>query len=436
MKVKVESAGACRKLLHIEVPRAAVAAEYKKVARAYAREVRIPGFRPGRAPLDVVERRYERNIIQETRDFLVPRCYREALEQEKLKPVAVIKVSDEMLAKDQDFSFDVILDVEPEFQLPTYKGIILKANKVETSDQDVDRALDGLRDRLARFEDGGSRPVQKGDLVQIDYAGASEGRPVSEISPESPGLGDGKDFWTLVNDGGEEFLPGLSEGLTGAAVGETRNVAVAFPAGYGIQALAGKKAEYRVTVKAIRLKTLPELGPAFLQACGAASLEELRAGLREDLRKMAEAEEKRRQKGEIIRLLLEITKLDDLPPSLVEEETRHAVHNIVYENVMRGVPREEIHSRRDDILGAATRSSGERVKVAHILRRIADEEKIAVDDSDMERYLQMVAARHNMTPARMRTELEKRDALSAIRSDLRAEKTLDFLLSNARIEAA
>ena len=435
MKVRVDPAGVCRKILHIEVPKDQVDTERAKVVKAYARAARIPGFRPGHAPAHIVEQRYAKDIAQETRDALVPQCYRDALKQESITPVSIINVSDSALVKGQDFVFDVIVDVVPEFELPAYKGVVLQGKRPEVTDQAVEETIERIRDGMARFEDIAGRAVQAGDFIRIDYAGTCEGRPFSEVAPDSAAMGEGKDFWMMVSEGAEDFLPGLSRGLTGATVGETREVAVTFPTDYRVGTVAGRQASYRVTVQGIREKKLPEIDGEFLKAVEAESLDALRKKVREDLGHMAEAEEKRRLRGEVVKVLLAQAEIRDLPQSVVEEETRHVVREIVYENVRRGVPKDAIEEKKDDILGTATESSTERIKASYVLGRIAEQEHIEVTEQDLDREIQVMAARYRMHPAKLRTELEKRNALDGIRSDVRSRKTLDFVLENAVVKS-
>lgn len=432
MKVKVEQSGGCRRVIHVEVPKERVATEYRDVIAAYAKSARIPGFRPGRAPLALVERTFAKDILQETRERMVPRCYHEVLAQEKLEPVAVVDVKEEGLAKDRDFFFDVVVDVAPTFEVPEYRGIALKRQAVEVSDAQVDEAISRLRDRMATFADV-ARPIQKSDLAQVDFDGTCDGKSLSELAPEAPGLGSGKDFWMMIQE--PELLPGMTVGLVGASAGETRTVSVDFPSDFRVPALAGRKAQYTVLVKAVREKSLPPIDAEFLKMLQAESEDDLKARIRADLQRNAESEERRRLRNEVVGHLLRETKMDDLPRALVEEEARSIVQDIVYENTMRGATKEQIEERKDDILNVATQSSAERVKLNHILRRIAERENIVVEDREVDYQVGLMAGRQRVQPAQMRAELEQRGALEHIRRDIRSSKTLDFLLEQAQVAA-
>lgn len=431
MKVKVEDSGPCRKVLSVDAPAEAVAEEYEKVVGAYAKAARIPGFRKGKAPANVVESRYRKGIIEDAKERLLPLLYRKALEEKDIHAVAVVDVSDVELAKDNGMSFRVTFDVAPEFKLPKYRKISLKRKRVEVDDTEADETFTRLIDGFATFEDVEGEAAGEGDLVNIDYKGVCEGRSVGEFASDCAGLGEGTDFLAMVGE--PEFLPGMAAHLKGMSPGEQKEIEVDFPGDFRVPGVAGKSAVYSVKVNGVRRKVLPELNADFLKRFEVGSEDELRAKVRADLLEAAEEREKDRLKGEITAFLLSKVSFD-LPESIVEHEKNAAVRSIINRSAMSGASREQIEERKDDILDAATRSSTERVKLSYILGRIADEQDIKVADAEVDRRVEMLAPRYRMTVERLRAELEKRDGMDGLRDDIRAEKTLDFLLENAKIK--
>ncbi len=431
MNVRVEDAGPCRKTLRIELPAQRVGQEFESVLKEFVGVAKIPGFRPGKAPKDIVKRHYGKQIEDEVKDRLVPAGYHEALEEQKLEPVAVLNVENIRFKMGEPMEFTVTLDVPPQFTLPSYKGMALQGKKIEVTDKEVDAAVQDMLEQRARWNEVTGRPVQKGDLVQIDYDGACEGTPVEEIAPKAAGLGKGKDFWMRADE--NAFLPGFEQGLVGAAVGEKKQVQVVFPADFQEKAVAGKTCAYAVDVKAIREKKAPALDAEFLKVIGAESEEKLRERIREELRSVGESFEKQRLKNELVKGLLEKTKLD-VPESVVQQETRDTVYEIVRENSYRGIPREQIEEKKGEIFETASRTAVEKVKARYILHRISVEEKIEVSDEDVSARVQDMAARYNVTPQQFRAEMEKRGSIDDIREDLRINKTLDALLEQAKIQ--
>ncbi len=433
MKTTVEQVGPCRKVVKVEVPADAVASEYGAVLAEFSRHARVPGFRSGKVPPAIVERRFAKDILEEARERLLPRFYQEAVRKENLSPVAVVDVSDIQIDKQLPLTFKVTLDVMPEFQIPAYAGIPVKSRPVEVKDEEVDKVVTGIRDRQARFEAVTGRAAGKGDVVEVDYTATCDGKPMSEVAPENPELGQGKDFWVLVGDDMPLFLPGMPAKLEGMEIGAEREMEIAFPEDYRVKAVAGRKALYKVAARGLREKRLPEMDEAFFKAMGVQSLEDLKVKIRENLLDAAQSTEKNRQRDEIVKWLLESTDLKDLPQTLVEEEARHIIQDVVQENMRRGVGKDEIESNREEIFNRAAQSSTERVKLNYILTRIADEKKIEVGEADVDARLAEMAARYHMPPQKIRAEMEKRDALRGMKGNLRMEKTLDALLAEAKV---
>ncbi|MEI6563202.1 MAG: trigger factor [bacterium] len=433
MKVAVEQIGPCRKALRIEVPAEQVTVEYQKVIREIASHARIPGFRQGKAPSAIVEKKFSKDALEETRERLVPKAYHEALKQENLKPVAVVDVSDVTVAKQLPLTFKVTVDLTPEFALPPCKGIAITRRKVEVKDEDIDKVMTGMRDRNAHFEAVTDRVAKKDDVVEIDYAGACDGRPMSEVAPDRPELAQGKDFWVLLSDAMPEFLPGIKAQLEGIAIGQTREVTISFPEDYRAKSAAGKSAVYTVTARGIRERKSPELNDEFAKGVGAESLADLRAKVKENLQATGELTEIGRQKDEIVKWLMEHTPLTELPQSLIEEEARHIIQDVVQENMRRGVSKDDIESHREDIFNRAAQSSADRVKVNYILTRIADEEKVVVTEADVNQRIAEMAMRSGSSPEQLKADLEKREALDGLRRNLRLDKAVDSLHAAATI---
>ncbi|MBI2437453.1 MAG: trigger factor [Lentisphaerae bacterium] len=432
MKVKVEKAGPCRKILEVIVPAETVEAEYKTALAAFVKSARVPGFRPGRSPPALVERRYAREIDESVRDALVARTYPEALKRATLDPVAVLDLN-VTLKRNEDATYKVTLDVPPEFKLPKYKGISLKQNQVRVAEEAVQQALEKLLERQASFEAVEGRTVLKGDAVQVDFEGRVDGKPLAELGKRVSGLAQARDLWVMADENAS--LPGFGAALIGLAVGADREITVAFPADFKIRELAGKTAIYQARVKAVRAKRMPALDAEFLKKAGVESETELRGKLKESLAQEAERLEKERRKEEIVRYLLARTALE-LPETLVQEEIHHQFSSLVRQNLLRGVSREILAEKRADLLSNATSTATEKVKLGYILHRIAEEEKITVADAELDGFVESLAQRFSMAVSQLRQELEEKKELDSIRRQLRADKTLDFLLAHAGAEEA
>ncbi len=430
MKVSVQGAGPCRKTLRIEVPAETVDAEYRQIVDAYASSASMPGFRAGRAPRAMIERRYAKDIRNELRDRLLPRVYQDALKEAKLHPVALLDVQEPEVKTGAPATLTVTVDVPPDFTLPAFKGLELKAERAPVTDDQVQQMLDSLRGRLATFVDVADRPVQEHDMVQIDFEGAVDGRPLEEAVAGAQGLGKAQGFWFSV--GPDAFLPEFVPALTGAAIGDTREADVTFREGFVVAALRGKTAHYRIAVKGIRSRVLPPMDAAFLQPFGVDDEAGLRARLRADLEAAAADRERAALRDQAAKTLLDATQMD-LPASVVQRETESIVYDIVRANSRRGIPQQEIVDNKQQIFENAQRGAQGNVKLRYILLRIAEAEKIQVAEDELQAYLVRSAAQYGLKPDDFRAQLEKREALDGVLEDLRMRKTLDTIVAQAAI---
>jgi len=433
MQVKVEAAGPCRKRMRVRAMADEIGGEFTTVVAEYRTHGRVPGFRKGKAPAALVERHYARDILESVKDRLVPRFYRQAMEKEGIQPVAVIDVEDVQIRKDEGLAFDVLIDMPPDFKLPKYKKLALTRPSSAVTDEDVGKAIERIQERYGRYADANDGAVADHDLVQMDYEGAVEGRRVKEFAGATAELDEGHDFWMPIGSMSMNFLPGLSAGVVGARVGETRTVEVTFPADFNVESLRGLTAKYTVTVKGRRAPKPAELNEEFLKNLGMESVEALRTRVRQDMQEAAEARAKQALRDEAAKQLLERADFD-LPQSVVEEETRLAVRSMLEHVISQGATSEQIEANQERIMQTAAESSKERVRLGYILARIADEEQVAVDEAELTQRLEGLAQRYKMPPEQVRAELEKRNGLERVKSDIRGDKAMELVIENAKIK--
>src|SRR5947207_5403988 len=253
MKVEVERQPGSVSKLQIELPPEEVEKEWDVIANSFARFAKIPGYRPGKAPRAVIDKRFRKEIQDELTKKLVSKSYHEAIAQEQLRVASLTNIEDIQFAEDKSMRFRATVVTAPEFELPDYKNIPVQLPETKVSDAEVDTALERLRDQSADFVDVPARELQMGDFAVIDFEGSVDTKPISEIAPQaSKNLQAGKKFWLHL--AGDNFLPKFCEQLVGQKAGETRLVIVEFPADCPIKELAGKKADYAVTLREIKKK--------------------------------------------------------------------------------------------------------------------------------------------------------------------------------------
>jgi trigger factor len=395
--------------------------------------VKIPGFRPGRAPRQLVTNRYGKDILQEVQDRLVPRGYRHAVKEQDLNPVAILAVENVNLEPGQAMTFSITLDVPPQFKVPNYKGISLKGRPAEVTDEQVEQTVAALREQQGAFEDVTDRPVQADDLVQIDYEGVCGNTAIEELVEGAEGVGKGEDFW--MHAGEHAFLPGFADGLQGMEIGRKGQVQVDFAEDYHVAELAGKKATYFVTVKGIRRRVPAEMNEEFLGQFGVKTGDELRSRIREDHEKKAGDQERGRLKSEIVKHLMGKTRMD-LPESIVEEETRRAIYDMVRQTAARGASQEDIEKQREQIFESARLSASDKVKARYLLNAIAAEEGFEATDEEVSARIASMAGYYGLPESEMRERLKKENMLEDLATQVRVDKVLDFLLENAKVKDA
>lgn len=430
MNVSVENLAPCKKLLRVEIEAKDVDAAFESMTKNFQKEASLPGFRPGKAPKDMVLRKYEKDIQDEVKKKLISDSYRKAVDDQKLDVLGYPDIEEIQFGRGQALQFAATIETAPEFQLPDYKGLPVKREARSVTDEDVQRALDVLREQQVKFETV-QRPAQTDDIVVVNYTGTSDGKPLTEIAPTAKGLTEQKGFWVEVKP--DSFIPGFADQLTGASAGDKRTVNVDFPADFVSKELAGKKGVYEVEVAEVKEKVLPPLDEAFAKNYGAESVEKLQEGVRKDLANELEYKQSRVTRGQLIRALLDRVNFE-LPESAVVQETRNVVYDIVRENQKRGLTREQIEKGKDQIYAAATNNAKERVKVMFLLRNIAEKEDIKVSQEEIARRVQTLAVMYQIPPDKFLKDLQKRNGLIEVYDQVMNEKVIDFLQENAKME--
>ena len=433
MKVEVENQPPGVATLRIELAPEAVRKEWDSIAESYSRHARIPGYRPGKAPRQVIERKFRKEIQDEVTKTLVSRGYHEAIAEKQLRVVSLTDVGDVEFGEDRSMRFRATVVTAPEFELPDYKSVPVQLPDLAVTEADVDGALERLRDQAADFVDVPERPLAMGDFAVIDFTGAIDGMPISEIVPEaSKNLHGGKKFWLHLAP--ENFLPKFCEQLVGMNPGETRSVQVEFPKDFPVQELAEKRADYAVTLNELKEKVLPAIDDAFAaKMMPEKSLADLRHAIEHNLEHEKEHEVERAKEQQIVKFLHERISFD-LPPPLLKNETRRALNELVHRNRERGVPDELLKGKEKELIEGAGSLAAHRLKTNFILHRIAEAEKLEVTQKEIDERIREQAAHYNVSVDKMRKEFEENNRLNALAEEILLGKTLDFLKANVNVE--
>src|SRR6185503_16955682 len=233
---------------------------FTNVTKDFIKHAKMPGFRPGKAPESMVAKHFEKEIDEEVKRKLIGDTYRQGIKEQQLDVLGYPDIEEIQFSRGQALQFAATIEITPQFELPDYRGLPAKREPAIVHDEDVVKAIDGLRNQMATFNKV-QRPIQEGDYVVVNYTGSHDGKPLTEVAPTARGLTENKNFWVEVKP--TSFIPGFAQQLIGASAGEKRTVNVEFPADFDTGALAGKKATYEVEVVEVKEKALPELNDVF-----------------------------------------------------------------------------------------------------------------------------------------------------------------------------
>ncbi|MBZ5641228.1 MAG: trigger factor [Acidobacteriia bacterium] len=415
------SEATCRRELELEIPAETVQKAMERVAREFARVARVPGFRPGKAPVTLIRRRFADDIKSEVLQSLVPEQIERAVTENKMVPITQPQVDKVDFAEAGAVKFRASFEVLPEFELGQYKDLEVEIDDVKIEDADVDKALEELRDRAANFVPVEGRAIADGDYAQLKLNGipAGGGEPLAADS-------------VLCHVGGEETMDAFNTNLRGAAIGDHKNFDVTYPADYPDPKLQGKTYSYAVEVIGIKEKKRPELNDEFAKDLGEGqTLEELRGKIRENL-EAARAHKIKEQTSQ--KLLSKIVEGHDfpVPQALVE----HQMDSLL-ERTVRSLAQQGVDPRAVNVDWVALRNRQKDrsivdVKAELLLDRIATQENIDISDEEMEKEIATLAERSGESATAVRANLTRQGALDRMKSKLRSEKTLDWLCRNSR----
>jgi len=430
VNVTVENLAPCKKLVRVEVDAKVVDETFDAITKDFQKQASLPGFRPGKAPRQLVVTKFGAEIKDEAKRKLLGDSYRQAMEEKKITAVTYPDIEEIQFDRGQPLIFAATVETAPEFELPDYNGLPVKRETRTVTDADLDRALELLRGQQAKFETV-ARELRTGDVAVVNFTATTEGKPLTEVAPTARGLTEQKAFWIDIAPG--SFIPGFSEQLAGAKAADKRTVNIEFPADFVNKELSGKKAVYEVEVVEVKEKVLPAIDDALAKTLGAEDVEKLKIGVRHDLENELKYSQAKSLRGQIVRELLNRVTFD-LPETAVAAETRNAVYDIVNQNTQRGISRDLIEQQKNEIYSAAATNAKDRVKLAFIIQRIADKESIKVTQEEAIKRAQSLAMMYQMPFEQFLKDLQKRNGVNELYEQVQHEKVLEILEKNAKIE--
>jgi trigger factor len=417
---EIKEISSCKRNLVVEVPAEQLEEEIDTQAKAYARRAQVPGFRPGKVPLSVVKQRFRAELRSDATQEMVRRAWKQAMEEHHLHPINEPSLEDLSNEPGNPLKFTLGFEILPPIEAKDYKGIAATVPRTEITDKDVDDAIDSLRERNAQYVPVEEGEVHDGQLVTLSVEGIFEegGKPLQE------------DNVTCIV-GAPETNETFSENLKGARLGETRSFAVAYPADYHRKRYAGKKVAYTANLKEIKEKHLPELED-LAKELGAASLEDLRSRIRDELvTKAARAAEKKARDAVMDEVLLRNSI--EAPDSLVDAELEDYVQRVAGNLAQQGIDPNKTSIDWRKLFGEERPNAEKAVRRTLILDAIARQEGLEVTDKDLDDAFEKLAEGTQRSAVAIRAQFEKDQKIQSFRDHLRRNKALDFIHLNANI---
>ena len=426
MKVTVEELSPSKRALHVEVPPERVADRVEAVFREWGQKLQLPGFRRGHVPREVIQRRFEAEVHEEVLRALIPDSYQEALTQAAIEPVSQPAVEDVHFHAGEPLRYRAVVEVKPPVAVQDYRGVALEREKIEVSDQEVDRALEYLREDAAEYVPMEGWPALKDDLVILDHEGSLNGKPFKG--------GSGKNLTVAL--GHEGYLPGFTEQLTGTQKGETKQFALQMPADYPRKELAGRSVDFRVTVKEVKKRRVPELNDDFAKSVGdVETLAALRDKLRQQLLQRKTREQDAALKRALMDKLVQQTAVE-VPEAMVEREAAALLEELAMTFRNTGGVVEGLPDNPEALQAHARETAARRVKEALLLEAVAKQEQLTVTDEEIASEVNTLAGLYRKDPAAVRRALDDPARRAGLAGRLLERKALDFLFQHATITDA
>jgi len=426
MKAELTDISACRKSFDIEIPPDIVDKEISHISQNLVKSARVPGFRPGKAPVGVIKTRYRDEIVSEMLQHLLPKYFLEAVKEKDLDIVDEPQYESVDYDNGKPVKFKALFEVYPELNITNYKGIPAEAASHDVSDTDVETTLKKLQDDMSELTPvEAERPVKTGDFVEISFTGTAVGQEEPMFTEKA-----------TVEVGGPSTLQEFTENLNGTSVNEEKSFSVTYREDYPEKRLAGLTLNYQVKIEAIKEKKVPELNDEFAQGLGQYStFEDLRSKVRQDLEKHRREHENEELREKLLRWLEEHNEFE-VPESLVERQIQIRMQRLV-----RDLSRQGVNPQRLDVdWGKITEDQRQQavrdVKGSLLLSYVASQEKIDVNDHDVETEIDRIATEMNNPRQRVKEVLSKDSGMARLRSQIQNKKTLDFLKEHAVIQPA
>jgi trigger factor len=432
MNVALDPQPNCLVNLEIDLPAERVTKEWKSIAKEYLKQARIPGYRPGKAPMAMIESRYAREIESEICGTLPREAILEACKEKNLRIHSIHSVTEASIAPDKSMKIRAVIVRLPEFEIPNYKNLPLQVPKISVTEEGVNQLLEYLREPHSTFDPITDRPLAMDDYAVLTYEAKVDGLPLSEVTPIAPAqLSGRRNAWVLMDEG--TLIPGFAKAIEGMQIDDQRTFTLEVPATFPIVEIQGKTVEYTATLHGINTRKPAPLDDSLAEKIDPGStLASLKEKIRARQEESADHQFDIAKRNAAVRTLLDQFTCE-LPEQAVASETSSILKDIVAESQARGMSDDDIKSNTEQIIQTATQNAKERVRANFLLLRIAELEQIQASEAELYQAIFEMSQRHEIPIKKLAKDLSRGPGIGSLREQIRITKALDFVISNATV---
>lgn len=420
MEVKIKKLSSVEKELEVKLTSREISPIREKVYKTWQESSQIPGYRKGKAPLELVIKKYKPEIEKDLKENLVAFFYKQAIKEANLVPVSPPVLLSSSLTLDGGFTFRMKIEEKPEVRLPKYKGLKVEKEIARVKDEEVDKVLEDLKQERAQWNEV-SRSCREGDYIILDM----------EIYVEDKQVEKKEKVGVLLDT--KVVFPALVENLVGLAPGSDKEFEIDIPSDHPDKKLAGKRCKYRVKIHNVREKVEPDIDDAFAQQLGEyKNLEELKQAIRQELQNYKHRKSDIEVEEKLIQEIISEARLE-IPSQLLEIQARRITEDIVLRLLYRGIPREDVEKQMETIWEEARKEADKQLRLLFILDEVVKRENIEVSDQELDDYIKHLAEQRKTTFEELKTQLEKSQEIGNIKEQIKRRKALELIKESAHI---
>ena len=433
VKTDVQDINETRKTITVSVAAAEIASIEASLIKEFMRDAKIPGFRPGKAPENMIRMRYAKELKSELSQRVVSKAHQEGVAKSDFEIFGVVDLNKGEIAAGSDATITFTVDVLQAFEVPAYEGLKVTNEPTEASAEEVEKMFEQLLSQRAEFNVA-EKAADKGDYVRCSYEGKIGDELVADLVPETPMYGTQKVTWEEAGAEGTPGVQAIVDGVVGMQAGDEKEVTMEFAEDFKPEALAGKTAVYSLKAEEVREKVMPAMDDAFFASMQVKDEAELRERISENIEGQKKEQNSNAERQQITEQLLASVEFA-IPESGIESETEAVLRDFMQRNMQQGASEADFEAHKEQLHEGASKAAHDRLKSRLILSKIAEKEKVQAENDDFSRMIMMQAQQSGEKPEKIVKEIQKdQSRINNMRSEILLGKTMDLILDKAERE--